>query len=217
MARMTNAVTQVPSDAQRPVSTPADVTRRLLNSAIEVFAERGYESATVAGIARRSGLTTGAIYARWLTKREMFVAVVEHISAQRMEHLTANGASDPATAGRHLAIAAGLMPSGPDESHNLWIEASVAAARDPELRAIMGDLLEGEADALADIAAEAKSAGVLDPALSTDALVLFSQAVGLGFQLLRRVQDGQGKLPSEAELDALSSRLSSAFAPTSPS
>ena len=46
-------------------SEQGDVRRRLLVAATEVVAERGYDRAGVAEIARRAGLTTGAIYSRY--------------------------------------------------------------------------------------------------------------------------------------------------------
>ena len=39
----------------------------LIDAAAEVFAERGYDGAGVAEIARRAGVTTGAIYSRYLS------------------------------------------------------------------------------------------------------------------------------------------------------
>ena len=59
-----------------------DVTERLLDAAVEVFAEHGFEAARVAEIARRADLTTGAIYARWKGKRDLIVEAVRHIVAQ---------------------------------------------------------------------------------------------------------------------------------------
>lgn len=50
-----------------------------------VFGEKGYEAARVADIARRSGLTTGALYARWLTKQELFLAAIEQRGSTRTE------------------------------------------------------------------------------------------------------------------------------------
>ena len=40
----------------------------LIQAAAEVFAERGYAGAGVAEIARRAGVTTGAIYSRYSGK-----------------------------------------------------------------------------------------------------------------------------------------------------
>ena len=209
---MTKTASIEPRRTERAKGAPADVTRRLLDSAITVFAERGYEAATVASIARKSGFTTGAIFSRWLTKREMFIAAVEHVAAQRMEHLAAADASGAANGLRHLAIGAGLRPNGSDSRDHLWIEACVVAAHDPELREIIGDLLEDEAGALAKMVADAKSAVALDPALDTDAIVVLLQAADLGLQLVRRAQNGHRDLPSDDCLDALMSRCFSGLA-----
>ena len=48
-----------------------ELTERLLQAAAEVFAENGYEKAGVAEIARRAGVTTGAIYSRYSGKAEL--------------------------------------------------------------------------------------------------------------------------------------------------
>ena len=49
----------------------AGTRSRLLDAAVEVFAEDGYEGARVQEIARRAGLTTGAIYAQFRNKAEL--------------------------------------------------------------------------------------------------------------------------------------------------
>lgn len=45
-----------------------DTTRRLLDAAAQAFVEHGYERAAVSDIARRAGVTTGAVYPRWPRK-----------------------------------------------------------------------------------------------------------------------------------------------------
>ena len=58
-----------------------DTTERLLDAAVAAFAEHGFEAATVSDIARRAGLTTGAIYARWTGKRDLIVdAAPAHVN-----------------------------------------------------------------------------------------------------------------------------------------
>jgi AcrR family transcriptional regulator len=53
-------------------ASPSDSTRqRLLDAATEVFLEKGYEGTRVAEIARRAGLTTGAIYGNFGSKAEL--------------------------------------------------------------------------------------------------------------------------------------------------
>ena len=39
-------------------------TEQLLDAATAVFGERGFEAATVSEVARRCGMTSGAVYAR---------------------------------------------------------------------------------------------------------------------------------------------------------
>lgn len=213
---MTNIVDQAPGHAERVSAMPSNVTRRLLASVVAVIAERGYEAASVAAIARRSGLTTGAIYARWTSKREMFIAAVEHVAEQRMAGLAADAAAGTGLVERHMGVGAGLLRSGSDDARSLWIEACVSAARDPELRETVGHLLEEEAKALGRITAEAKLGGAVDPALSTEAVAVLCQAVEFGFHLMDRVQTPPPDIPSSADMDALMSRLYSALAPPSP-
>jgi AcrR family transcriptional regulator len=50
--------------------------RRILEAATEVFAERGFEGATTAEIARRAGVSEGSIFKRFKTKNDLLMAVV---------------------------------------------------------------------------------------------------------------------------------------------
>ena len=58
-----------------------DNRTRLLDAAVTEIAERGPDRATVAAIARRAGLTTGALYARWPGKRDLLNDVRLYASA----------------------------------------------------------------------------------------------------------------------------------------
>lgn len=54
-----------------------DSTRqRLLDAATEVFLEKGFEGTRVAEIARRAGLTTGAIYGNFDNKADLLTAAL---------------------------------------------------------------------------------------------------------------------------------------------
>lgn len=64
-------------------SASTDLRRRLLKVAAEEFGDLGYESATVSHIARRCGATSGAVYARWPSKLDLFVATIEEASLRR--------------------------------------------------------------------------------------------------------------------------------------
>ena len=66
------------SDATRiGAGVSQDTTRqRLLDAATEVFLEKGYEGTRVAEVARRAGLTTGAIYGNFESKADLLNAAL---------------------------------------------------------------------------------------------------------------------------------------------
>src|SRR5262245_33218470 len=95
--------------AVEPSPTSVDLTReRLVAAAAAVFAERGYDRAGVQEIARRAGLTTGAIYGRFSGKAELLKVAIEEHSTDELDELFASNdfeghASDIlTTVGTHL-------------------------------------------------------------------------------------------------------------------
>jgi AcrR family transcriptional regulator len=54
-----------------------DARRELLNAALEVFAERGYEDASVNEVAERAGFSKGALYWHFSSKDDLFYALLE--------------------------------------------------------------------------------------------------------------------------------------------
>jgi AcrR family transcriptional regulator len=65
----------VPTDT-RPLRADAERNRRrLIDAAVEVFAERGLEAST-AEIARRAGVGQGTVFRRFPTKDDLVAAIV---------------------------------------------------------------------------------------------------------------------------------------------
>src|SRR5947207_8092670 len=157
----------------------SDGTRdRLLDAAAAVFAEKGYDRAGVQEIARRAGLTTGAIYSRFTGKAELLQAAIQSRTTDELDDLFAQHgfeghASDILrTVGTHL-----VMPTYDDESEGaLRLEAFVAARRDPEVRASLVALVDERAALLGALVETAKRDGSIDPDLDTDSLVRFCHA-----------------------------------------
>ncbi|MFD9904586.1 TetR/AcrR family transcriptional regulator [Streptomyces sp. NPDC059063] len=78
------------SNAERTETTRTQLTR----TARQLFSERGYSSTTIAEIAQRSGLTTGALYHHWAGKEALLVDVVHDIHrelARRVRALDVEG------------------------------------------------------------------------------------------------------------------------------
>ncbi len=63
--------------------------RQILDAALEVFAERGYEGASVAAIAERCRLSKGLVYFYFRSKEDLFVRVVRRKFAELYHKLRA--------------------------------------------------------------------------------------------------------------------------------
>lgn len=59
----------------------ADTKERILTTALELFARNGYEAVSVADIAGALGITKGALYRHYKSKRAIFDAIVERMVA----------------------------------------------------------------------------------------------------------------------------------------
>ena len=67
----------------RPPASDSGVTReRIVDIAIEAYAEQGYETTTNSDIASRAGITTGALYHYFDSKIEMYVAAYTDVQSR---------------------------------------------------------------------------------------------------------------------------------------
>lgn len=73
----------------------ADSRGRLRQAALELYAERGFESTTVAEIAERAGLTERTFFRHFADKREVLFAGSEHFVAQIVDAVRAAPKSMP--------------------------------------------------------------------------------------------------------------------------
>jgi AcrR family transcriptional regulator len=79
---------------------------RLLDAAAEVFAGRGFESATIDEVAAAAGYTKGAVYSNFASKTDLLIALLE----RRIESQSAQ--YSPQFEGQNLeAVARGLEPA----------------------------------------------------------------------------------------------------------
>lgn len=131
----------MPSDKKqskkRSRPTRAQTRTRLLQAAGEVFAERGYDHASLDEVAAAAGLTKGAVYSSFAGKEELFYALMVERIGERLA-LVAEAVDSQSTpeamtsdAGSRLV---GLISSQADW-HLLFIEFWARAVRDPRLRA----------------------------------------------------------------------------------
>ena len=73
-------------EMEKPMEQGMDTKERILLTALELFAREGYEAVSVSSIAGALGLTKGALYKHYRSKRDIFDHIVERmveIDAQR--------------------------------------------------------------------------------------------------------------------------------------
>lgn len=188
-----------------------DIDGRLLDAATDVFAERGYDRAGVAEIARRAGVTTGAIYSRYRGKAELLVEALDRQMADHLEAVIASG--EPGTATEILAtLGAHVLEADEHElaSGALLLEATVAARREPELASMLERRLADERMRVAKVVEQATAEGLFDPALDVDAVVTFVQSIGLGFVFFRTIGT---PMPEASDWQVIVDRLITAALP----
>jgi AcrR family transcriptional regulator len=85
---------------QRDVPPVGSTRTRLLDAAYELLVQDGYHATTVQGVARRAGLTTGAIYANFANKQElMALAVLARWTGLQQQLLAVQPAASPFATG----------------------------------------------------------------------------------------------------------------------
>lgn len=129
------------SEQQSSPSVPLDTRSRILQAAKHVFAQEGYERATIDAIASAVGLTKGAVYWHFQSKSDLFLALLEEqiysalavtpeAAKQAFEH------SNPQTGvAKVLARQLQRITSNP-EWCRLYMEFMVQS-RDPEIQKVL--------------------------------------------------------------------------------
>jgi AcrR family transcriptional regulator len=157
------------------VATPQTRTR-LIDAAYELLVQDGYHATTVQGIARRAGLTTGAIYANFANKQELMALAVLDRWTHLQQQLLAIAAEPEGASGRwpdhHLVHhIAQLLTAPAAPEHRLLTEVTGAVLRDsgaesPLLSGVR--MLESMVQRSIE---QAKKDGGIDGRLATDAIV----------------------------------------------
>ncbi|MDW3217674.1 MAG: TetR/AcrR family transcriptional regulator [Acidimicrobiales bacterium] len=202
-----NAV--APSAPIAVVDPPAHdpLTDRLLAAAVDLFIEKGFDKAGVAAIARRAGVTTGAIYSRWTGKQEMMLDAIGLVMHEQLDRLLSAGTSSLTDV--LSALGAELVVRS-DTADILLAEALVIARRDPEFHTMLSRRLLDQEQRLAELFEAGKRTGEIDPALPTDAMVALCHAIAIGFAMFGSIDR---EFPAADGWNAVIERLITAARP----
>ncbi len=162
--------------------TAEETRARLIEAAWRSFAERGYDGTRIAEIARDAGLSSGAIYAHYGSKAELLLASLQARSRGEIARLfRSEGRADLLS----TMVALGSKLDVPDDRDSgLLIEAIVASRRDPELRSLLVEGMDGRERFLADLVSVAQREGETAGGFSPEVAARFLLMVRLGAKLL---------------------------------
>jgi len=171
--------------ATRRLTPKGNATRaRLLALATDLFDQDGYSTASVRELARRSGLSTGAIYGLFRGKSELLEAVVDDCFTNEVEM--------PA-----LAMNFGLADIDAQQYaiyatrarwRSLLLEGAVAAKSDGSVRQRLRALLGGRLESWTQAHEEAQGEGEFTTEVDMAALVTLLVSADLGLGLLAALE-----------------------------
>ncbi len=183
------------------------VRARIVESALRVFAEKGYHGATIGDVVRDSGLSVGAIYTYFRGKDELFFATCEYSAGQGLGEL-GNRLVRGRTVAEKLAIAVGFfldamdgVPNEPDMASMLVMQWARAEA-EPSLRASLSRRRDQIAAAGELLIREGVARGEL-PAWTDSPALAAAYVTFLDGLLLWRLEQGDAYRREEAERRAL--------------
>ncbi len=160
--------------------------RRLIDAAETVFARHGYHGASVEQLAREAGATTGALYANFAGKEDLFLALFEERIETDIVDYRDIVAAEPTLedqargAGDHWMR---ILRERPDY-FPLLIEFWSYAIREPRLRERLAERFATLRAGSAKVAAAAgESWGIETDAATAERLGLFITALGNGLAL----------------------------------
>jgi AcrR family transcriptional regulator len=171
--------TQSSPDRARPSAREA-----LLDAAVEEFTSKGYEAATVAGIAERAGVTTGALYAHFRSKLELLLEAVGLRTVETFMRRAFALGNKPAPAVAH-GLAQGLVGAPIGRRDLLLIDAVVLARRDPQVAETYRRVIETQLTGFERTARLGVESGRIDPILPHDDLARLVLALAFGVVALR--------------------------------
>ncbi|MDE0188513.1 MAG: TetR/AcrR family transcriptional regulator [bacterium] len=198
---------------RRRRSGSEETARRVLEAAAAEFVERGYDKAVISNIARRAGVTPGAVYPRWPHKSDLMAAALDHLFQRLLpeQRIRDMGIAElPATV---LALAWAGQLLKPEETKDVLVQVFGSARNNPIIEERLQAFLNDQAHQLSMMIERGKDEGFCDPEQDTTAITLLCQAIGIGTHLLLAAGLADRYIPSEQDWLALFVKMIGSVAP----
>jgi AcrR family transcriptional regulator len=181
--------------AVRMTKHQPEATRRnqILEAARKLFVERGYVATKMSDIAELAGLSKGGVYFHFVSKEDVFGALVEDEFQRSMGFLTAVTDTDFSMAqleriGQHFFN----RFHGESDTARFFIVMGEMALRDKDLRAKLAKIQKSYIDAVAQVVERGVSAGLMRP--------VNPRAAAFVWKALMDGLEGNAALDSDGEL-----------------
>ncbi|MFT4298019.1 MAG: TetR/AcrR family transcriptional regulator [Aeromicrobium sp.] len=174
------------------MSTPA--RDRLLDAAIEAFAERGYGSTTTRDIAARARMSPAAVYVHHATKEDLLFAVSLRGHQRALDVLSSAARSEGSPVERIAAMVRAFSQWHARNSRVGRVVQYEFGALTPEHRAVIADLRRRMEHLMQDALAAGVGEGVCEV---TDLRGTARAVLSLSVDLVRWFEPGRAHTPDE--------------------
>ncbi len=164
----------------------AETIARLLDASIETIIEIGYARASAAIIARRAGLSVGALFRHYPTMGDFMAATGHEVLRRQLELFSKRVAEIPADRPALESVLTILRDVTGNDTNAVLYELMVAARTDAALRVTLQHVLTEYAAKIDEVAAGVPGIDTLDPDLLPVVRALLTNAFD-GAALLRGV------------------------------
>jgi AcrR family transcriptional regulator len=174
---------KVPAAEPRRLTPKGEATRaRLIELAVDVFANEGYGAASIRDLADRSGLSSGAIYGTFRGKADLLAEAVDTVIASDEASLPSSVTEEMSLPDIDAYQYENILKR--DRLRALLLEAAVAARTDPDVKARLNEAVAPHIEMATDVHVEWQERAGVDRDLDMRALVLLLWSADLGLAVL---------------------------------
>ncbi|HET8751801.1 MAG TPA: helix-turn-helix domain-containing protein [Gaiellaceae bacterium] len=175
--------------AAAPRMAAADRRRHLVETAIRLFTDGSYHGTTTAEIARAAGVSEPILYRHFASKRDLYLAALEHVWAKTREtwERTLDEAPDACAAVEAIGKGHVSVRSPKLQLAELWVQALSEASEDPDLRRHLRRHMREVHDFVADLIRRGQTQGAIAGERDADSEAWIMLAGGILGMVGRRV------------------------------
>jgi AcrR family transcriptional regulator len=157
---------------------------RLLDAAAAVFADKGFEAASIDEVAAAAGYTKGAVYSNFSSKTDLVIALLERRIASQSALLSARFEGKDISTVTHELQGSERVPAGEKQFLVLAIEFWLHAMRDERARQLVAAQYERARTVVAaHLSAAGYASAAAAPPLDAREMAIVIEALGTGLAM----------------------------------